>query len=206
MKIKFDALVFSLVLALSACNNTANKLDITQNITTINGSLLSVDCLLGRPYGIIACDTLLILCDGYDGKLITVFDIKNNKCVGRFVTAGQGPNDALGPLFILRFPQKDTLYAFHETTRNLYSFDIPDMNVQNKILFKEWPGVGSLGMLKDYYVAIGNWEDGRFGVYDRERNLFRTEGKYPFNGESMEPTQRYLTYQGHIISNPNGNY
>jgi len=202
-----------LALMLCACNSAVNKLDIAKNNIHINGNLLfngglnSLDCLVGRPNGIIVSNSLLIFSDYYDGKLITVFDINNNKCVGRFVIAGQGPNDALPPLFILRFPQKDMLYAFQDNTRHLYSFDIPGMDVQNKILFHEWPGVGSLGVLKDYYVAIGNWQDGRFGIFDRERNVLRTEGKYPFQGDGMDdPVKRYLKYQGHIISNPNGNY
>jgi hypothetical protein len=82
------------------------------------------------------------------------------------------------------------------------------MNVQDRVSFQEsWPGIGELAKLKDYYVVKGNWQDGRrFGIYDREGNLLRTEGSYPFKEGSMEPTQRYLVYQGHTISNPNGNY
>ena len=200
--------IFIFTLVFYSCNNTANnnELDITQNVMQIKGNLLSLDCLVGRPMYINCVDdTLLVFYDRYEGKLFTVFDIKNNKCVGRFVTEGNGPNEVLPPIRILQFPQKEKLYVFNEQTRYLYSFDIPAMNLQNKILFQDLPIMSYLGELKDYYVAIGNWQDGRFGIYNREGNLLRTEGEYPFSGEKMNFTQRFFTYQGHVSANPNGN-
>ena len=202
-------LFFFFIFMFYSCNNTAKKnaLDITQNVMQINGNLLSLDCLVGRPMDINSvCDTLLIFRDRYDGKLFTVFDIKNNMCVGRFVTEGNGPNEVLLSTRVLRFPQKERLHAFNEETRYLYSFDIPTLNIMDKILFQDLPSMVYLGELKDYYVAVGCWQEGRFGIYDREGNLFRTEGKYPFSGEKMNPMERFFTYQGPISATPNGNY
>ncbi|MDR2910190.1 MAG: TolB-like 6-bladed beta-propeller domain-containing protein [Bacteroidales bacterium] len=198
--------LFLLFILCAACKNT-NVLDITQNVTKIDGNLLLMDCLVGRPYNITTIDTLLIFYDyTYDGKLVTVYDMKNNKCMGRFVSEGNGPNEMLPPLSILRYPQKDKLFAFNDDLRSLFVFEVPSMNIQNKILFPSEGLPKMLGKMKDYYVAMGYWEKGRFGIYDREANLLRTDGKYPFRGEQMGEVQSFFTYQGQITTNPNDNY
>ena len=70
---------------------------------------------LAPPHTMTYIDALLIYYDRYEGKSLSVFDLKNNRFVGRFVSEGQGPNEVLLPLYLFSYPQKDQLYTYQCT-------------------------------------------------------------------------------------------
>jgi hypothetical protein len=196
--------VLWIILILSVSCTSQNALDYTQNIKQIKGELLLVDCFVASPYSITCVDTLLIFYDRYEGKMITLLDLQNGRCAGRFVSEGNGPEEMIAPVDILSFPQKDELYTYQRNTACLNTLSMPDMQMQTKILFQERPP--KIHKMQDYYVGEGIYKNGRFGIYDKQGKLLRAEGAYPFRAEAMEPASAFILYQGQFCSNPQGNY
>jgi hypothetical protein len=181
-----------------------NIFNFTQNAEQIRGECIPVDCFIGIPYSITCIDTLLFFYDRHEKETVTIFDIKNNRCVGRAVPEGKGPEEVTVPLDIFSFPQENELYVFQRQTGCMNSFSIPEMKMQRKVVFQERPSY--MQKMRDYYVGIGLFKTGRFGIYDLEGKMLRSEGKYPFRGEDMDRVSNYILYQGHYCANPNENY
>ena len=203
------------VISLLSCSKNKNHaFDYKQNVIYVKGEFLLIDQLIGNPYEIICIDTLLIYHDPYRGNILSVFDLKNNNFVGRFVSEGQGPNEVIpSRLFLLQYTQKDILYMFQSDIATLTTFDIPDFNISNKIQIGLPTQQRSMGLQrgKDYYIGIGKFEEGRFKVYNSEVEYLYTGATYPLKGKGnkgkdIDPGQAFYTYQGNLCMNPDKNY
>jgi len=189
---------------LSCSKNKKTDFDYTQNIIHVKGEPLQIEELIGNPYSITHIDTLLIYCDRYKGKSLSVFDLKNNRFVGRFVSEGQGPNEVIPLLFLFPYPQKDKLYTYQRDMAIISIFDVPNFQMQNNIKIASRPT--SMQKAKDYYIGMGIFDKGRFGIYDNNGEFLYTGGTYPYQGEGMKISTAYTLYQGQICANPEKNY
>jgi hypothetical protein len=190
---------------IASCSRVSSeKLDYRQNLKNIHGEYLETDCFVGNPYSITCADTLLIFYDRYEGKTVTLVDLKSGKCKGRFVSEGNGPEEVIVPIDIFAFPQKDKLYLFQRNTGTMNTFSLPDMKMKEKTVFGERPS--EMQKTEDFYVGFGLFEEGRFIIYDRQGKRIRTAGSYPFRGEAMEPTPAFILYQGKFCASPKKNY
>lgn len=185
-----------------SCNNN-NKSKFTHNIQQIEGKSLFIDCFIGVPYSITFVDSLLLFYDRHEGKTITIYDLQNEKCVGREISEGKGPGEVIVPIDLLSFPQQDELYLFQRQTGYLNTYSISDRKMTNSLYFQEKPF--DLQRMQDYYIGTGLFEQGRFGIYDLKGNMLRTDGQYPFEGEAMDVIPRYVLYQSYYCAKPDGN-
>jgi hypothetical protein len=182
--------------------------DYKKKTTLIKSEFLEIDELIGRPYEIVIRDNLLIYNDFYDGLFLSVFDLKENRFVGRYVSRGQGPGEAIAPLNFLQFPEKNKLYVYQRNSGYLSVVSIPSFRLQNIELITSispWKPF-ELQRTKDYYVGLGIFEKGLFRIYDLNCRLIFEGGKYPFKGESMNRSEAFLRYQGSYCTNPTNNF
>ena len=188
--------------------NANNKIPYMQNITYLKGELLQIEQLVGKPYNITYIDTLLVYCDRYEGKTLSVFDLKNNRFVGRFINEGQGPNDVIPLLLLIAYPQKDQLYTYQRDVATISIFDVPKFKKQKNIKIVSstpWRPF-EMKRSKDYYIGLGIFEKGRFGIYNSNGKFLYTGGSYPYKGDAMDVSKAFILYQYQFCANPEKNY
>jgi len=208
--LKNRLICFSFLLySIFPCNGSGSSSDwnYKQNITRIKSEFLQIDELIGRPYDIVCKDNLLIYTDFYDGLFLSVFNLKNNRFVGRFLQQGQGPNDAIALIYLLPYPEKDKLYIYQRNAAKLSILDTQKFNIQRNIQFTSKTAWRPFEMqrTKDFFIGTGILEKGRFAVYDLNGTFITEGGRYPFRGERMERANAFLTYQGSYCTNPDNN-
>jgi hypothetical protein len=192
-----------------SCNSNAKtRIAYKQNTTQIKGEFLPLDFLVGSPNDIVCRDNLLIYYDRYERKLLSVIDLNNNQLVGRYISEGNGPGEAIAPLFLLSFPQKDVLYTYQRNMATISLFTLPDFKIKKNLSIHSstpWRPF-EMQRMKDYYAGIGIFDKGRFSIYDPEGKLLQTGGTYPFEGEEMERISAFMLYQGVFCASPENNY
>ncbi|GHT70447.1 hypothetical protein AGMMS50239_38840 [Bacteroidia bacterium] len=189
---------------ISCSDHHKNALDYMQNVKQIKGEWLPVNCIIGNPYSMTTMDSLLIFYDRHEGKTITVFNLNRTQCVGRFVSEGNGPGEVIAPVDVMSFSQKDELYTFQRNTGAISTFSVPEMKMKSTVFLQNQ--ADNLQKMQDFFVGLGFYTKGRFGIYDMQGNLLRTEGQYPFRGETMDLIPAFITYQGYHCASPHGNY
>ncbi|MDR1331984.1 MAG: TolB-like 6-bladed beta-propeller domain-containing protein, partial [Tannerella sp.] len=156
----------------------------------------------------VCIDTLLFYCDRYDGQLITVVDIKNDRFVRRFLREGQGPDEALAPLRLSTDGKK--LLVFQSRNDRLREYDISAIaDTTRKTPFREYTFEGHPANVRKTaggFVGIGMIEDGRYALYDKSGAAAGTVGQYPFRGPEMPAAERFFMYQGTLCTSPDGRY
>ena len=205
LKNKFLCLIFLINIIFPCSSN--DGFNYKQNIIKIKSEFLKINELIGRPYDIVRKDNLLIYMDFYEGLFLSVFDLNKNRFVGRFLQQGQGPNDAIAPIYILPYPEKDKLYIYQRNAAKISILDIQKFNKQRDIQFTSktpWRPI-EMQRSKDYFVGSGIFEKGRFAIYDINGVFINEGGHYPFKGEKMERADAFLRYQGSYCTNPVNN-
>jgi hypothetical protein len=193
---------------LYACTGD-KKPDFLQHATTLQGETVNIDCLIGHPYEIVCMDSLLIFSDPYDQKVLTLFDIKNERLVGRFLSVGNGPGEVILPVRLFEVSKKE-LGVFLPQSGYVYLFELPEMELREKIFFEDRPVF--LKKTGDYYVGTGVFGDDdrhhRYHLYDAAGRLNHTAGEYPFRGKDtrMSAYHRFGLYQGLLCASPYKNF
>jgi hypothetical protein len=203
-------LLFSIFFILYACNNNGNESSFLGNEKNIVPQPIETACLVGRPSEIISIDSILLICDPYEGQAITVIDTKNNRCIRRFLNIGQGPGEVVLPLKLCVSEGKK-INVFQMQTGLLNTYDIKDIInteltpvLQEQVKFEDRPA--NIKRITDGFIGIGMFEDGRYTYYDENGKHIQTAGNYPFRGNNMKPIERFFLYQGVLCANPSANY
>ncbi|MGV8096474.1 MAG: BF3164 family lipoprotein [Mangrovibacterium sp.] len=165
--------------------------------------------MIGTPRDIITIDTLLLYYDRLDQQTITIFDVKNERFIRRFMTEGRGPGEVIAPLTLFESPDEKKVCFFELQTGHVYLYEPDDIVIQNnitpqKIFFGDRPA--NIEKIKEGFIGIGMFDDGRYRLYDSKGNMVFACGKYPFRGEEMDYTQRFFIYQGFLCTSADGNY
>jgi hypothetical protein len=197
-----------MVVFLYACTGE-RKPDFLQHAATLQGEIMNMGCLIGQPYEIVCMDSLLIFADPYDQKILTLFDIKNERLVGRFLSVGNGPGEVILPVRLFEVSKKE-LGVFLPQSGYVYLFELPEMELRNKIFFEDRPVF--MKKAGDYYVGTGVFGDDdrpyRYHLYDAAGRLNHTAGEYPFRGKDtrMSAHYRFGLYQGLLCASPYKNF
>ncbi len=193
-----------ILVSIYSCNEN-NVFDFSRNIEKIHGELIDIDCLIGRqPVDFTYIDTLLFFHDRYEQKLITIVDIKNDQCVGRYASEGRGPDEFLAPLRLFSSAQDKLLYCFEPNGGYVKLLGLPTMKTQRKILLQG--DVSWVKKTRNYFVGFSPMEEGRFQLYDLDGNFLQRGGEYPFRGNEMDVMTAFALYQGSYCANPNEDY
>ena len=207
MLTKIKYIIVVAIFLFYSCNR--QKYDFSSNEINISGTKVDIGVLLGLPTELIYLDPLLLFQDRYENTLVTVFDTKNRQFVRRFITQGQGPKEAIPPLSLFVSTADKQVYAFQRSPRHLNIYELSDVidndNITNKLLSFE--DAGYIEKIKDGYIGVGFFEDGRFRLYDSAGNTVFSFGEYPFRGKeiAMNYIDRFILYQGVLASSADGN-
>lgn len=191
---------------ITSCN-TGNVVDYRKNLTEIKGEYIPINELIGRPYEILIKDNLLIYVDPYEGLLLSVFDIVNDRFSGRYLSRGNGPGEALPPLILLPSDQKNQFCVYQPNKQTLSAVSLPDFLLTDLVRLdskNSWIP-SNVKKTKDFFVCVGMIENGMFGFYDQDFNPVFEGGKYPFDGESRNRREAYMVYQGYLCTNSANN-
>lgn len=206
------------VFFITACTRQNNYF--TENETNITGIKLDVGCLVGSPYEITYHAPLLLFGDSYENKVLTVYDVKKEQFVRRFLTTGQGPGEVIRPVRLFASPVYNKIYVFQLQVAKINIYEPNDI-IENdyvsnpvQIDFNKSLNNGlqefntrplTMKNLGNGYIGLGRFNDGRFRLYDSAGNTVFTGGKYPFRGEEMDSIARFYVYQGSIATGVDGN-
>jgi hypothetical protein len=195
------------MLFITACSTQTN--DFTRNETNISAIKLDIGCMIGDPYGLIYLDPLILFYDRFEKQCVTVFDVKNKQFVRRFISVGQGPGEVVLPVSLFVSPVDKKICAFQTQISRLNMYE-PDAVIAKdpvtrfeQIRFEGRPEY--IKKIKDGYVGIGMFEDGRFRLYDSLGNIVSACGIYPFQGKEMDFKDRFIIYQGYVSTSADGN-
>jgi hypothetical protein len=168
---------------------------------------MQIDELVGNPYEMVITDNLLIYCDSYEGLLLSVYDLNKNHFAGRYISQGNGPGEALPPLRLFSSDQNHEFYAYQPNKRTLSSVSIPDFRLTGiaQLTSNNTWRPRSLKKTKDFFMCLGDMDNGIFGIYDPNFNPVFEGGKFPFDGENRNRREAFLVYQGHLCTNPANN-
>ena len=186
------------------------RANFSSNEKEIFGENLDVGFLIGTPVEPILFDTLLLYFDRFDGQVITIFDVKNELLIGRFLNEGSGQGEVVPPLRLFLSPYEKKVYFFQERVGRVNMHELDDIITQNNItapqqvLFGDRPA--NIKKTKNGYVGIGMFDDGRYRLYNSEGNMISACGKYPFFGDDMDHGARFLMYQGFLCASYDGSY
>ncbi|MDR1562923.1 MAG: TolB-like 6-bladed beta-propeller domain-containing protein [Dysgonamonadaceae bacterium] len=176
----------------------------------ITGEHIDVDSLIGQPSQTVFIEPYLFFYDRFDGKSITMVDVNKKSIYKRFLKEGHGPGEIIPPLKLF-VSDDNTLNVFQLQTGALLSYKLSSLldasilpSPHSKVMFKDRPAI--LSKAKDGFVGIGMFEKGRFQLYDDDGNDIKVIGSYPFDGDNMNPINRFFRYQGTLCSSPDGKH
>lgn len=193
-------IILIITLALYSCNSNPETL--IDNAKKIAGEILEVeDLFLGSPSELIIKDSILLICDRFENRLLTLVDIKNNRFIGRIITEGRGPGEAIPPLRMSFWG--NNLNAFQPQAGRLNIYD-GDLNFYKQISFSDH--TENIKQMRDSFIGIGIFEQGHFHIYNADGEMISKAGEFPYGGEKMDPVARFILYQGCLTSSKDGRY
>lgn len=105
---QFNIILLAFIAVLASCSTAKSEYEDATKFTysdfktekDLKATTLEFDSLIMRPSGIIVVDSLLITIEPSMDKLFHVYNLKDNKEVGKRVNKGQGPKDMIRPRFL----------------------------------------------------------------------------------------------------------
>ncbi len=175
MKMKTCCLL--LLLLILGCRRKINDLNL--NFPDVQKIIfhkvkLSDDDLL-KPYDLLIVDSLTILRDPFNGKLLSIIDINRERLTNRVISIGRGPNEVIGAnIFKMRGKQLQVVDVSVRKTQihNLDSLLEGIETPAKSIIYDKFPIEKDEFLLsvqflnEDNVIAIGAFADGRFRVYN----------------------------------------
>ena len=191
---------------LSACKQAEESDLFLSDIKDIKGKLITTDCLIGRPSGIVCSGTCLLFQDSYDGKALTILNTENGQC-DRGLAIGNGPGEVAGGALRISVSNKGKqLNVFQVQAGRFNTYDLFEgqLALIESVNTKDRPT--DVVATQERLVGIGPFEGGRYGIYTKQGDLIKEVGDYPFDGKDMNHLSRFFLYQGYLSSQPDGTH
>lgn len=121
-----------------------------------------------------------------EGNLLSVYNMDNKKFIGRMCRRGNGPNEFLG--FRMNVYEKDSLLVLDPYKKRalIYSKNEIEMcrNEPVRIISFQSPKSGEqisqCYLFNDKVICSGQFNEGRFQIYDKNGRFLDEFGDYPF--------------------------
>jgi len=201
-------LLYCILLFTSCTVNKGSILALFDRIEELNGDTLSPEVFLGNAYQIIKVDSFFLIVDPYEGFLMTVANISTGE-IKRTLRIGQGPNDLLQSIEISQLLNDSILNILETSTNSIVKFNINDVifgqspTIIEKITFDY--EAGRLQESEDCFFALGYFENGLIGSYNKNGQKLKEHFEYPGKAAMYEnPQQRSYAYQSNIKISPDG--
>lgn len=186
------------------------EIDFSNKGRLIIGELMTIDSLIGKPYELCFIDSFLFIIDRYEGKMVTIVDVENNNKVVRNLNEGRGPGEVSGPLRVSISIKKKEIQVFQIQSGIMNVYDLTtrasnnDFKLVRSISFSDRPANAVL--TRECAIGIGPFSEGRYHLYDLNGVFKIGVGDYPFNGNRMNPMDRFILYQGYLQEQPDGDF
>lgn len=167
--------------------------------------------LLGDPFGIIIIDSLALMLDPDDKTYLNIYDIKNNKNIGRHLSRGSGPNELISPVQLTRL-HGDEFSVFCTTLQRYINFSVSltannlAFEVKKNVVFKRDKSkfYRVLPFSNEVFVGTGIIKGGKYAISDSDGNLIEYKYDYPledpnYNGSYIH---KGLAYQCELGISP----
>lgn len=171
-------------------NNMLNLFTEQHNIIP-NEMTLEFDSIR-NPYMISCVNQNIILADIFQPTFMTVFDEKSGKCIGNFLTKGNGPNEFVHLSSMQKVGKK--LFLWDSGKSNIAIIEINKDTIENyrcrfipinqDSIFISAFQVFPLG--EDYFISSGVIKGHRFAILDKKGKPITLFGKYPESDSRKE--------------------
>lgn len=212
-------------LILFLCLGCANNKKENHNFITKNVKFKSLGLKkdeLMKPWAMALFDSIMLVADQYDGKGISVIDLKKKQLIRRIIPIGRGPNEVLSSFRTTKIANK----RFQIQTPNLkkvlvFSIDSINnavINPVNTVYFKDIPLKKEEAIFKLYqindsiYTALGAFEKSKHLIINKNsksHNKLELSYKYDYplidqkEYNNASNFSKYWILSGYISISPN---
>lgn len=190
-----------------------DMLEAFSNEINVNAEIFIEDSLnLLRPFRFKFFSNYLIINDKTDGFVYSIYDLDDEKFIGRFIKRGKGPNEYLSPyLFNFGSDSIGIIDEFHPNRLAIYSEakiiegnSVPDRSIQ---LYSRNKGdvISRCFAENDRLIATGQFKESRFIVYNKAGVIQDEFGNYAnVNSDvDIDNYQLGFIFNGHEIVRSN---
>ncbi len=188
-------------------NKEINHFNDVKKITEYDSICSDKDNEVAGIIGLNIYQNILIADNRTTDYFFSFYDIEKGVYLGSWGKRGQGPDDFIeaggtsivdSQLVFTNRPQKEIVYASIESILNKEE----NINVRRKT----YPHTAEFmpfyfSIMNNNKIALGIFEEGRFGVLDTGNNIMDCPYDYPFNYEEIQGRYRGLSFQSRIKSN-----
>lgn len=217
----FGFVLLSFAILLFSCSRKNNEKNIAedsfpQTIELDYSPLILENGMLLNPQKIIQFDSLLVVFDSFEGKELSLWDIKNGTLINRFLDRGHGPFEVGYGGRITKI-NKDEFIVTDEVLRRTLLFSIKDIvEMENPLPTRKFdfnsPPLKKGECVKYLYyfndslmLAMGGFHDAKYLVYNLKSNKANYMYDYPIDNRKEHQNEsillKYTAYQGWLYIN-----
>lgn len=183
--------------------------ELTRNSREVSKRTLPVDVMLGDPYQLQYLDGYLLWVDKVKEKLLTVYDLRDERIVVQLVNEGKGPNEILHhPLQLVVDPVAKTVGMLQRQTDHYDEYRFGDILRDSLVLvnrFKFEPSADMCYKLDDgMFLFADMFSDtvASAAVCDATGKMIRKLNTFPAEIlEIGDPDDRYIQGQSNMCYN-----
>lgn len=164
----------------------------TKDFKTISGKQVLPELFIGQPLKMNIVDNKLLMIDKYEGKILTVVDLKNTNKIDRIAGIGEGPNEFLTIRDINYNPESNSLAFFDAMSRQISFYKINDHKIKindntfcRKVRFDATTAYDIIP-LGDNFIANGCFDGKQFALLDSKANMIAKFGIFPGDNQGVE--------------------
>jgi hypothetical protein len=193
-------LPFAILMALCSCGGSEKQPEVVQR--DLAGEVVFEDVFLGVPTQILFYGDLMLLRDEYDGKAVSVIDMKTSTLTGRHISIGRGPGEMVAPFRL--YLHGDRLHAHQMNTGRVSVYSLPGMGYVESFDMEGSPS--SSMRMADHFVGEGaSSRQGRLQIFDAEGTYRFAGNDWPDSDDNMATAFGLVAYQGLYCVEPAGN-
>lgn len=171
---------------------------------SLKGNTLHFDSLIMRPSSIKVIDSLLIVIEPSMNKLFNIFNLNNNKLVGKRIDRGQGPKDMIMPKII--YYDDNIIKIIDMATSTIFEYDkfsfINTVDPTPISSFKlESPIFIDAEILGDNIIGYFDNNQYQLRMYDKEGKDIKHMAEYPPLSTSLTDIEKKETFYMNFVTN-----
>ena len=214
---KYTLIFISFLVIFCQCNSNSYESKYEENIPVtsihqLQSETLNDSFLFSWPRDIIIIDSLLVVHDSYkQSNCFHIFNKNTGIHIQSFGKKGRGPGELLEINSVNYKHDGRSIIAFDPNMRKIIIFDIINTLTGIKPDFKELIVENSPNFIKqmlpyrDMYIAKGNSDKMRYGMWDPAQNLFfNLYTDYPALSKDEETNWALTDYSVKVRLSPNG--
>lgn len=203
-------LLFWMVLMTVSCQMN-DKQRTVKLINVFPEPLCEEDFLMASPCRMVLFDSIIGIQDNKMDTLIHLVDVKNRQYMGKQCVHGQGP-DEFTMIMSMEADKHGGCLLYEPNLCKLYRLSRTDSDWDLKQVFQSRKEEASFHwcvypLTDSTYLTTGLYMDGRFCLLNRDGEVIKNFGEYPYRDEEERKRSGIIksqVYQGSITIDPSG--